>query len=367
MNKVMIIALAAIMMLASPVLGAVITQDVEIRGEVATGDIAYDYSSFAGFWYDLKKNMSSETMSIITSGVDGREIAKGDLVYFCAPQMVSYKSPELKNDPDLGQYKVVGFMASKYIGYDNKTDELVKLLIEWGDSDDTILTMNDPLEFPEGYALYAQQIDLEGGKCILALYKDGEVIDTEVIVEGEAYKYFDDDDVLVFSAFVDTVFRGTDSNIVTIEYIFLRSEDILDIDTGDSFGVMEVKSTSGGITLENDEVVTLDSDSEQDIMDSLYFKIADDSSNLRYYLAKTVSLECPDCPECPELGEYPPCPECEPCPEVTPEIVIEYVNVTSDSADEDTGETTNDTPGFEAVFAIAGLFVVGYLVLRQRE
>ena len=368
MNKVMIIALAAIMTLLIPAAaGTIVTQDVEIRGEIATGDIVYDYTNFGAFWYDLKKNMSSETMSITTSGVDGREIAEGDIVYFCAPQMVSYKSPELKNDPNLGKYKVVGFMAEKYVGYDNKTNKLVKLLIEWGDSDDAILTMDDPLEFPEGYKLYAQQIDLEGSKVILGLYRDGELIDTEVVVEGEAYKYFDDEDVLVFSAFVETVFRGTESNIVTVRYIFLRSENILDIDSGDSFGVMEVKSTSGGITLKNDETVTLDSDSEQDIMDNLYFKVADDDSNLRYYLAKRVSLVCPESPECPELEPCPPCNESEPCPEMTPEVVIEYVTVTPDIADDDTGETTNDTPGFEAVFAIAGLLVVACLVLKQRE
>lgn len=364
MNKVLMVALVAIMMITSPIAGEVITEDIEIRGEVSTDDILYNYANFAGFWYDLKKNQTSETMNIITSGTDGRTIAKGDLVYQCTPKMIKYKSPELNRT--LGKYKIVGFMAEKYIGYDNKTNKLVKLLIEWGGSKDKILTMNDPLEFPEGYALYVQQIDLEGGKCILGLYKDGDLIDTEVVVEGEAYKYFDDDDVLVFSAFVDTVFRGTDSNIVTIKYIFLRSEDILDVKNGDTLGAMKVTSTSGGITLENDETITLDSDSEQDITDGLYFKVADDSTNLRYYLAKRVSLVCPECPECPELEVCPPCPECpdpEPCPECPECPTPPPATMPND----DMGNGDQTTPGFEAVFAIAGLLVVGYLVLRQKE
>lgn len=347
---------------ASAAAGAVITQDVEIRGEVADGDITYDYANFAGFWYDLKKNVSSETMDI---DVNDRTIVEGYLVYQCTPKMVTYKSPELKNDPDLGKYKIVGFMAEKYIGYDNKTNKLVKLLIEWGSTKDAILTMDDPLEFPEGYALYAQQIDLEGSKCILGLYKDGNEIDTEVVVEGEAYKYFDDDDVLVFSIFVDTVFRGTDSNIVVVKYVFLRSEDIVDVRSGDTFGVMKVTSTSGGITLENKDAVTLDEDSEIDIMDGLYFKVAD-SPDLRYYLAKRVSLVCPECPECPELEECPPCPDCpdpEPCPECPECPTPPPATMPND----DTGSGDQTTPGFEAVFVIAGLFVAGYLVLKRRE
>ena len=120
------------------------------------------------------------------------------------------------------------------------------------------------------------------------------------------------------------------------------------------------------IVLENDETVTLDTDSEVEIMDGLYFKVADDDKELRYYLAKTISLTCPDCPGCPECPVVDPCPPCNetgPCPEVTPEVIIEYVNV-SVPAEE---APKKDAPGFEAVFAIAGLLAVAYLVLRQRK
>jgi S-layer protein (TIGR01567 family) len=371
MNKVLWIALVAIMMaVAPPISGEAITDDVEIRGAISIGDITYDYCNFAGFWYDLKKNRTSETMVITTSGVDGRTIAKGDLVYHCAPQMVTYKSPELNNDPELGKYKIIGFMAQKYIGHDNQTDELAKLLIEWGGKKDKTLTMDTPLGFPEGYALHVRQIDLEGCKCILGLYKDGGEVDSEVVVEGEAYKYLDDNDVLVFSVFVDTIFRGTDSNMVVVKYVFLRSETILSVNNGDVFGVMKVKSTSDGITLRNKEVVTLRPDSELDIMDGLYFKVAD-ASSLRYYLAKQVSLVCRECREYMVVEPCPPCDPCPsqtPCPEVTPEVVIEYVTVpaTPDSTD-DTRSDDGSMPGFEAVFAIVGLLAVAYIVLNQRE
>ncbi len=362
--KIGIIAVMAILMvLVSAAAGAVITQDVEIRGEIAVDDIKYDYANFAGFWYDLDKDQSSETMNVTTTGVT-RTIAEGALVYTCTPQMVKYKNSDLNTT--YGKYKIIGFLANKYICYDNRTDQLVKLLINWGSSSKMILTMDDPMELPAGYMLSAQEIDLQGDRVWLKLYKDGNEIDNGIVDGGDTYTYEDEDDVLLFSCKIDTVFRGTDSNMVVVKFVFLRSDTILDIDGGDTFGVMEVKGTSGSIVLKNDETITLDEDSEVEIMDGLYFKVAD-STTLRYYLAKTVSLVCPECPDCPELEERPPCPDCpdpEPCPEC-PECPTPTPPATEPN--DDTGNGGQTTPGFEAVFVIAGLLVVGYLVLKQRE
>jgi PGF-CTERM protein len=230
--------------------------------------------------------------------------------------------------------------------------------------------MDDPMELPEGYMLAAPEIDLQGDKVWLKLYKDGECIDDSVILGGDTYVYEDEDDVLLFSAQIESVFRGTESNMVVVKYVFMRSDTILDIDGGDTFGVMEVKGTSGIIVLKNDETITLDSDSEVEIMDGLYFKVADNSTTLRYYLAKTISLECPECPECPEPE---PCPEVETPNATAADVDIvppEIVEATPDAKPDKTPDPTptkGTLPGFEAVFAVAGLLAVAYLVLRQRE
>ena len=75
MNRIMLIALIAIMMIASPISGAVVTEEVEIRGTVVSGNgtYEYDYASFAGFWYSLDKDQSSETMNITVTGERTRE------------------------------------------------------------------------------------------------------------------------------------------------------------------------------------------------------------------------------------------------------------------------------------------------------
>lgn len=358
MNVIVMMAIVALFMPVAS--GTVVTQDVEIRGQVATTDITYDYANFGAFWFDLKKNHSSEVMTV---NVTGRDIAEEDLVYTCTPRMIKYKNPDLNTT--YGKYKIMGFMAEKYICYDNKTDQLVKLLINQKSSVKKMLTTGDSMEFAEGYMLDAQEIDLEGDKVFLRLYKDGKEIDASVVLGGDTYTYEDEDDVLLFSCLIDSVFRGTESNMVVVKYVFLRSADIIDVKTGDTFGVMKVKSTSGSIVLKSDETLTLDKDDEVEIMDGLYFKVAD-ASSLRYYLAKRVSLVCPEspeCPECPELGEYPPCPDCPDCPECPePKTVIEYRNVTMPA-----NKPVSDSPGFPAAIAIAGVLGIVYLGVRKRK
>jgi S-layer protein (TIGR01567 family) len=356
MKKLLAILLIAIMSVS--MVGAErITEDVEIRGEIMTGAglAQYDFQNAAMFWYKLDTGMTSETLNVTVTGT--QTVAENAIVYKCVPQTVNYKNTVL------GTYTIVGFMAEKYIAYDGKTNKLVKLLIEWGKSKDKVLAVGESLEMPEGYTLIAREIDLDGGKCLLSLYKDGIGLDTEIVQDGATYQYFDDDDVLVCSVKVESVFRGTESNVITVTHLFLRSEDIMDVDTGDNFGIMEVVSTSGGITLKNDDSVTLGADDKVDIMGSMYFKVADDTNTLRYYLAKTVSLECEECPEIPVCPDCPTPEPCEPCPEVTPETVevIKYINVTAEPVED------NTLPGFGVVLPLAGLLIVAYFIIKQKD
>lgn len=350
MKKLLAILLIAIMSVS--MVGAErITEDVEIRGTVATGTFEYNYTSFAGFWYDLDEDLTSETLNVTITGARDATIT-----YRCDPATQTHENTLL------GDYDIIGLFAEKYVCYDGDTDKLVKLLVEEDGTDDHNVAMGELVTMPENFAVAVTQIDLDGDKCIIVLYKDGMSLDTEVCASGDTYIYEDDEDVMIFSCRVSQVFRGTDTNMVTLDYIWLISNDILEIDNNDSFGEMEVTSTSGGITMESDDTIELSEDSEIDLMNGLYFKVAD-SNDLRYYLAKSVVLECE---ECSEEVEAAPCPEpepCEPCPEVTPEIitVTEYVNVTTPE------EPANESPGMEAVFAIGGLLAIAYLVLRQRN
>ncbi|HIE32077.1 MAG TPA: hypothetical protein EYP67_06825, partial [Methanosarcinales archaeon] len=78
-----------------------------------------------------------------------------------------------------------------------------------------------------GYALEAMQIDYEGEKVWLCLYKDESELDDRVIGTGSSnlqdrvYTYTEGG-VLIFSCFVSAVFRGTCSDsMVQIKDVFL--------------------------------------------------------------------------------------------------------------------------------------------------
>lgn len=350
--KTILAAMMIVALMIAPVSAERIMEDVEIRGTVATGNMTYNYTSFAGFWYDLDEDLTSETLDVIITGARDATIT-----YQCDPKTQDHENAAL------GTYDIIGLFAEKYVCYDGETDELVKLLVEEDGSDDHNVAMNELVVMPEMFAVAVTQIDLDGDKCIVVLYKDGVALDTEVCQSGDTYVYEDDEDVMGFSCRVSQVFRGTDTNMVTLDYLWLISDEILEIDTNDDFGEMEVTSTSGGITMESDGTIELSSDSEVDLMNGLYFKVADNSTTLRYYLAKQIALECE---ECPEEVEVAPCPEptpCAPCPIVTPETVTvtEYVNVTVPE------EPVNESPGMEGIFAIAGLLAISYIALRQKD
>ncbi|MEA1908488.1 MAG: S-layer protein domain-containing protein [Euryarchaeota archaeon] len=97
---------------------------------------------------------------------------------------------------------------------------------EPGGNDIKTLVTGEQWNLGGGYALEAKQIDLEGNKVWLCLYKDGGEIDSEVVdtgspnLQNRVYAYTEGE-VLIFSCYVSAVFRGTCSNMVQINDVFL--------------------------------------------------------------------------------------------------------------------------------------------------
>ena len=401
-----LIAIVAMIALLLPaVAGEVITTDVEVRGEImnldngTNNDTVWDAYNCAMFWYDLDDDLQTEMMWItdgtITAPVNGtgedRTIDENCLHYTTHAIWQEYElhsneglTVESDNTGGDDGYWLEGWMAEEYVAIDNNSDKLSKLLVEFEDDDKKTLAMGEEWYLGGGFSLTAVQIDLEGDKVLFTLTKDDVELDTEVVSTGgsymqeRVYTYTADigneEDIPVFSCYVDAVFRGTDSNIVQVMYVFLIDDEVMEIDSGDTYGVMEVTTASkSGIVLRNDEdTIDLDTDSVEHIMGNMYFKIADDDDAIRFYpfVRYTVDTsgegaDCPECPKCPDVNSTP-CPACPPCPIVTPEVVIEYVNVTVEPDIEEPAKKAV-LPGFEAWFAIAGLLAVAALVLRQRK
>lgn len=69
--------------------------------------------SFAGFYYDLDNNLSTEELTINNIK---RTIAQSDISYTTSPIEVSF------DYSDFGKYQVIGFMADKYFaGYNGNS------------------------------------------------------------------------------------------------------------------------------------------------------------------------------------------------------------------------------------------------------
>ncbi|WP_406657805.1 S-layer protein domain-containing protein [Methanolobus sp. ZRKC2] len=262
----------------------------ELRGTVAEDEIfTWTPLNFAGFYYNIDEGVGTESLEI--TELNGRTIPDGSLVYRSEPQQVSF---EYNN---WGTFNVIGFLAEKYFaGYSNNTafaeedsllssGQLSEVLI---DSDmETSLFSGSKLILEDGYELVVEEVDLEGDSVLLSLEKDGDEVDTGIVSGGGDYVYETDvgdaEDLAIIAVHFQDIFRGTETNAVFIEGIFQISEDYVEVQSGDSFGEMEVTSfSSAEIEMENEDSISLSRDDTVGITEDIAFKVAD-SNTIRYY------------------------------------------------------------------------------------
>ena len=354
----------------------------EVRGEVAEGDFKWDATNFAGFFYDVNDDVSTESLSV-TGLKGGNVIPENGLVYETTTQMVDFEFSK----PSIGwdQFPVIGFFAEEYIPLnEDKADKLAKLVL---DSDDkyTIRT-GEQLELGEGYTIEAKQVDVDGEKVWLELQKDGEFVDDEIISvvsgsdntwEVELDDIQDEDDVVVLRVHVNQVFQGAVDSIAQIEGLWLIDyANAMTIESDDEFGDLNDVSINGAtLKISNEDTFTLTRDDDVEIGQGMLFKVADTAaSELRYYpfVEKTIGGEGVEEPE--EEGNETEVDENEteveePTEEVT-EPTEEATEPTEEATEEEpteepTTEAEGSTPGFGVVLGLVGLLAVVYLVRRN--
>ena len=288
------------------------TATEEFSGEVVqltgaqTADIVWDKDNFGGFCYDMNGSIGTEMLTIETGTLTGpnvdRTIEVGALSYTTSP---FYREYELHRNLGLtvesdqyggdSGYMTEFWMGEMYVAINGKPDKLAKLLVEFNDTDIKTLSTGEAWDLGGGFALTAQQIDLEGEKVWLTLHKNGKELDSEVIdssapdLQDRVYTYTEDVageyDIPIFSCYVSEVFRGTDSNLVQVKYVFLIDGDILQISTGEYYGNMQMTSaTAYQITLENWKTLYLSQyASTCQIMGNLSFKTVYNTDAIEFY------------------------------------------------------------------------------------
>ena len=296
-------------MMTRLLLVAAVAGALEFSGEVVqltgaqTTDIVWDENNFGGFCYDINGDVGTETLTIAAGTLTGpdvdRTIETDALTYTTHPIWREYELHKnlgltVESDHYGGDagYWIEFWMGERYVAIDGKSNKLAKPLVEFNDTDTKTLATGEEWDLGGGFSLVANQVDLEGDKVWFTLKKNGIELDDEVIDTGDAdlqdrvYTYIADlageDEIPIFSCYVSEVFRGTDSNIVQVQYVFLINNDILQISTGEYYGNMEVVSTTPSqIVLENWKSIYLYYGRQ--IMGDLSFKTISNTSAIEFY------------------------------------------------------------------------------------
>ena len=410
MNKRITVVVLAVLMfvLALPVNAAIQATSVEIRGTVANqtaieggknasniSELVWTPQSFAGFFYDAKDNLGKEKLTITSIGVGNKTIPKDGLVYstMAEPKQLKVVKEAYGGNGSSaaaaglervatsaltanGEYYIIGWQAERYIALNGKVEKLSKLMVEHGTaaSEKKTLTVGETWDIGGGWTLTANSIDAKATprQVWLTLSKDGVKKDDKVISSGTGGKpiftYVEksiagETDVPLFITYVDSVFAGATTDMVQLRYTWAISSSVTEIKSGDTYGKFKDASFSGmNITIDTDTSISLTKDSTIDLMGDMKFRTAD-SDDLRFYPMVEY-----------QIGPTPPGPNVTvtipgattPRPNVTANVTV-TVTVPPTTVATITPPPTKKEPGFEAIFAIAGLLAVAFLVLRQRK
>ena len=252
--------------------------------------------SFSGFYYDLDSNIGTEQLTI--NNIQ-RTIGSHSIVYSTSPIEVNF------GYAGFGKYQVIGFMADKYFaGYTGNTTppspttsigaqsvissgQLLKVLID----DDTkrTISVGGTLTLQEGYVLKATDIDLSARTMLISLLKDGNEVDTSPLSAGQTYVYSKKvgsvSNLPIIMVRFDSVFSGTEVQAAFLVGLFQISENTTSVNTGGTYGSMEVTSIgSDGIKMDNQNSIGLSAGSTVNLMGNLNIIVANNDT-LRFALS----------------------------------------------------------------------------------
>jgi S-layer protein (TIGR01567 family) len=285
------------------------TKELTATNPTPDADMVWDYNTFAGLWYGPDDDLNTETLTIERSALNvetpDRELDEGTVTYRTHPVFRECDlKPGVDNDSGEYGYFVEGWMGDAYAAIGGDAGKLCKLIVASGD-EKMILRSGEAWCMGRGFTLVADQINLNGTTANLTLTKYGRVIDSATVSEGSVYTYTEDiggaEDVLIFSCYVDAVFRGTRTELVQVTHVFLIDDVVMEINLGDEYGAMEVVAASTDeIVLANTEPIDLDAGARELVMGDMYFVTADDETVIRF------------CPVVERIigGDEPPADDC---------------------------------------------------------
>jgi S-layer protein (TIGR01567 family) len=264
--------------------------DLMIRGEVEEfgngSSVVWTPQNFAGFYYDIDKGLGEEVLQL---DISDQSVQIGDAVYATSAQEASFEHG------NWGHYWVLAFLGKNYfVGYDDdcmiapcwsslEDDSVLSKVLIDSDSRETISGDQDLL-LDEGYKLRFSDSD-EGVK--VALYKGTALLNTTTIKPPETYVYavpIGDRNVTLIAVRVTGSVKLKPASYYTIKGTFQISDDLLRVEPGLRYGMMEVSSISGDrISMTNIREIDLSPNINVDLMDGIRLRTADQPNRLYIY------------------------------------------------------------------------------------
>lgn len=292
----------------------------------------WDYRNYAGFYFDDKDMIGSETFvlngssrrvvprfgPIVPVVINGSVIGsmRGMLYY-------TYIQPKRFERESWGEYYALSLFGELWFaGYGKNTsseiggknmfeyERLGRVLIDTDAQD--IATAGNIYFFRDGYSLLIRDVGKD--RIFVSLLKNNRIVDNSTISSNSTYVYkrdlFDIKDLPVLAVHVGEIFRDGERQIAVIDGVFQISDQIyLPIEGGSKIGDMVIFTTPKGVYTVNDESKSLGKGSSVEIWPEypgvtrgLYLAIADNDS-LRYF-PYTVAYVVP-MPRIIQLGVQP--------------------------------------------------------------
>ncbi len=309
------VILLAILFMAGP------TYAKEVRGQVANGDFEWNAQNFAGFYYDIDKDLGTERISTYITYEKLEE-----------PNGVVYSTTAQANDfefEDWGTYNVIGFLGKKYFaGYtDNEniddwnevlfrestdenplTEEQLQTILMDSDTQTTI-TASQPLMLAEGYVLAVKYIDTNG--MLVDLIKNDAVVDSKVLMPSKdgatmadkTYLYRTDEGeqkgLVIIAVHFKNAVTIQNQTVATVSGLWQISDTPTPVKIDTEFGKMRIASVSADtIVMDNkDNSIALSKNKDTELLGDIRIKTADqgvidDANPIRYYIYLDEKCEC---------------------------------------------------------------------------
>ncbi|HIH87241.1 MAG TPA: hypothetical protein HA304_04995, partial [Methanosarcinales archaeon] len=172
----------------------------------------------------------------------------------------------------------IGWGSSKYaVVYSSSSEWIItKKLVDEDQDDNYILRLGDILILPDGWSITVREINDDATMAWIIISKDGEEVESEVVMEGRYFIYETDlggpqeSEVMNFT--VETVFAGINSNIVKINNIDLISTDTLEIKNNSTilYDGYVIKTSTNQISILNDIDIRVSSGNVNNIISDLF-------------------------------------------------------------------------------------------------